>query len=199
MFAELNKTQPILRLHQEDLCQALGIEPTLKYQNEGGPSPAQIAELLQAHSSNPSEDLRTFVDALAFNWLVAGTDAHAKNYSVLHGGGGRVRLAPLYDLASAVPYDDLDPQRITLAMKVGSKYRIRDVTGKQWKDLAEEVQLDPGETIARVTAMARQMPEAVKEIGNRLHDDWLAHDCIQRLVEGLPKRAEDCLARLERE
>lgn len=107
--ARLTKTQTILRLHQEDCCQALGKVPTLKYQNEGGPSAQDIAELLRVHSSRAHEDVERFVDALAFNWLIGGTDAHAKNYSLLHASGGRVRLAPLYDLASVLPYGRFDP------------------------------------------------------------------------------------------
>jgi serine/threonine-protein kinase HipA len=123
--------QPVLRLHQEDLCQALGVRPTMKYQNEGGPGPAGIADLLREHSSRPEEDVAAFVDALAFNWLIGGTDAHAKNYSLLHGGGGRVRLAPLYDLASVLPYPGMDPRRAAMAMRIGGKYRLHDIRKRQ--------------------------------------------------------------------
>jgi serine/threonine-protein kinase HipA len=107
--AALGKTQPVLRLHQEDMCQALGVRPHSKYQNDGGPSPERIADLLRDHSDKPQQDLDTFTDALLFNWLIGGSDGHAKNYSLLHGAGGHVRLAPLYDLASALPYPSLNP------------------------------------------------------------------------------------------
>jgi serine/threonine-protein kinase HipA len=90
----------VMRVHQEDVCQALAILPTRKYQNEGGPGVSTVVELLRTHSSAREEDIRSFVDAVGFNWLIAGTDAHAKNYSLLIAGGPRVRLAPLYDLAS---------------------------------------------------------------------------------------------------
>lgn len=88
---------PVLRVHQEDMCQALGIPPTAKYQSEGGPSPEQIIDLLRtevrpAHTAEAQ--VADFVDALALNWIIAGTDAHAKNYSPLL-SGARVRLAPL--------------------------------------------------------------------------------------------------------
>ena len=95
----------IRRLHQEDTCQALGLPPTGKYENEGGPGAAPIVELLRTYSSRPTDDVWTFVQALALNWLIGGTDAHAKNYSVLIGAGGRARLAPLYDIASTLTYD----------------------------------------------------------------------------------------------
>src|SRR3546814_4239685 len=73
------------RVHQEDMCQALGLHPSQKYQSDGGPSPDKIADLLRV-SMPPraaSSAVEAFVDALAFNWLVAAPDAHAKNYALL--------------------------------------------------------------------------------------------------------------------
>jgi serine/threonine-protein kinase HipA len=84
----------IIRVHQEDICQVMGVLPTRKYQNEGGPAPADIVELLRSYSTDRETDLDTFVDALGFNWLIAGTDAHAKNYSLLLASGPTVRFAP---------------------------------------------------------------------------------------------------------
>lgn len=92
----------IIRVHQEDVCQALGLTPTKKYQNEGGPSPANIVELLRAYSTDRVADVDTFVAVIGFNWLIAGTDAHAKNFSLLL-SAPHVRLAPLYDVASILP------------------------------------------------------------------------------------------------
>src|SRR5262249_6698729 len=129
------EVQPILRLHQEDLCQAMAVKPALKYENEGGPGVAAVVSLLRAHSSSAAEDVGTFIDALLFNWLIAGTDGHAKNYAILHGGGGRVRLSPLYDIASALPYGHLDVRKLKLAMKIGGKYRVAEIGAHQWRKL----------------------------------------------------------------
>jgi serine/threonine-protein kinase HipA len=93
----------------------MAVHPAATYQSEGGPAPARIAALLREHSTQAEEDVAAFFDALAFSWLTAGTDAHAKNYSVLHSAGGRVRLAPLYDLATALLHEGLDPERLRLA------------------------------------------------------------------------------------
>jgi serine/threonine-protein kinase HipA len=67
----------IIRVHQEDVCQALGIMPTKKYQNEGDAGATQIIELLRTYSTDRDADIETFVEAVAFNWLIVGTDAHA--------------------------------------------------------------------------------------------------------------------------
>lgn len=131
----------LLRVHQEDLCQALGVVPTRKGQRDGGPGPAAIAELLRTHSSAASEGVQRFVDALAFNWLIAGTDAHAKNYSLRLGSHGRVRLAPLYDLGSALPYPGLRQDKLSLAMKIGNTCRLRDLRRHHWEKLARELRL----------------------------------------------------------
>jgi serine/threonine-protein kinase HipA len=115
----------VVRVHQEDLCQALGVAPEHKYQSEGGPGPAEIAHLLRA--AMPEEaaktSVRRFADALIWNWIIAGTDAHAKNYSLLL-AGREVRLAPLYDVTSALPYEN--ERHLQLAMKVGDGYALVD-------------------------------------------------------------------------
>lgn len=183
--------QTILRLHQEDACQALGLPPTRKYQNHGGPGPKQIVALLRTCSSTPAEDVATFVDALAFNWLIAGTDAHAKNYALLH-GPGRVRLAPLYDVASALPYDDLDFQRLKLAMKIGKEYRLGDIGLRQWVTLAQDLRLDPDVTVGRVAKMATRLADQVPPVREGALGQGLAHPVVDRLAERIVQRAEHC-------
>jgi serine/threonine-protein kinase HipA len=96
-----------------------------KYENEGGPGVEQIAALLR-DALPPREStaaVRRFADALTWNWLIAGTDAHAKNYSLLL-AGDQVRLAPLYDVASALPYPEAHVRRLRFAMKLGGDYRV---------------------------------------------------------------------------
>jgi serine/threonine-protein kinase HipA len=185
-------TQPILRLHQEDACQALGLPPTLKYQNEGGPSPSDIVELIRGHSAAPADDVSTFVDALAFNWLIGGTDAHSKNYSLLHGGGGRVRLAPLYDIASALPYPEMDPRRIKLAMRIGSKYRVFDIGRRHWVALAEELAIDSEGTVARIAEMASNAIDSVPAVRRSMAASGLDHPIVARLSDLLLERATQC-------
>jgi serine/threonine-protein kinase HipA len=184
----------LLRVHQEDMCQAFAILPTRKYQNEGGPGIRDIFALLQTNSSSAAEDVDTFLDSVAFNWLIAGTDAHAKNYALLIGAEARVRLAPLYDLASILPYTHINIERVKLSMKIGGEYRLRDIRLNNWSKLAEELRLDPDRIIQRAIDFARQLVDHVPDVGRRMVGEGITHPIIARLVEQLTARATKCLA-----
>lgn len=182
----------IVRVHQEDICQALGILPTKKYQSEGGPTPADVIELLRTYSTDRVADVDTFIDALGFNWLIAGTDAHAKNYSLLLAGGPLVRLAPLYDIASILPYDDVDMQKIKLAMKIGGEYKLSQISLRDWQKFARETRLDPDKVIAGLFSMAEQLPDIVAAVREQAQKDGLDNAIIGRLAEHLIARAKQC-------
>lgn len=100
----------VVRLHQEDICQALSALPEKKYESSGGPSAVQIIRLLQQVC--PQEDTETFIQGLIANYLLGAPDAHAKNYSLLHLPDGVTRLAPFYDVASGIPYEHLSSNGI---------------------------------------------------------------------------------------
>jgi len=111
----------LLRLPQEDCCQALSVPPTLKYEAEGGPGVHAILELLKA-SDDPDADRTVFLRALVVFWLLGATDGHAKNFSIHLFPGGRFRMAPLYDVISAQPSVDAGQIRrnqMKLAMALG--------------------------------------------------------------------------------
>ncbi|WP_314963855.1 type II toxin-antitoxin system HipA family toxin [Bradyrhizobium cosmicum] len=182
----------IVRVHQEDICQALGILPTVKYQNDGGPSPADVIELLRTYSTDRVADVDTFVDALGFNWLIAGTDAHAKNYSLLLAGGPHVRLAPLYDIASILPYDDIDLQKIKLAMKIGGDYKLSQISLRDWQRFARETRLDADKVVAGLISLTEQLPDIVAAVRKQAQKDGLDNAIIGRLADHLIGRANQC-------
>jgi serine/threonine-protein kinase HipA len=182
----------IIRVHQEDVCQALSIHPTRKYENEGGPGVREIVKLLTTCSSRPNEDVQRFVDALAFNWLIGGTDAHAKNYSMLIGPEGRARLAPLYDIASMLPYD-FDLQRVRLAMKIGGEYRLRDIGRREWRKLGSDLRLDVEPLLERVRQLAVMIPDNVSDIRRAVQEEGLDHPLTGHLSDALADRARHCV------
>ncbi len=205
-LSEFSKTTQVYRVHQEDFCQALRVHPSLKYQNDGGPGPKQVIDLLRANVSsaqrskerkvpNASEDdVSVFLDALILNWLIGGTDAHAKNYSILIGGGGLVRLAPLYDIASILAYSDIDPQKAKLAMKIGDEYRIRDIGFPEWRKLSANIRIDGDMLVNRARAMATALPDVLADEIRRMRDRGLTHQVIDRLAKSLHERASRVVA-----
>lgn len=184
----------LVRIHQEDICQALGVHPGRKYQSDGGPSPEAIADLLRSVMTPglALDAIRRLVDALAFNWIVAGTDAHAKNYSLLH-AGHQTRLAPLYDIASALPYDTSNGRKLKLAMKLGREYRLTATDRpSSWRLLADDVGLPYEQVAAQVTKLTQQIAPAFAEVAADPAVVELASDLPERLVDAVAARAEHC-------
>jgi serine/threonine-protein kinase HipA len=179
----------ITRVHQEDVCQALAVHPTSKYENEGGPGARAIAELLREHSRDPEEDVRTFIESLIFNWLIGGTDAHAKNYAILIGADGEARLAPLYDLASALPYAATQARKLKLAMKIGGKYRLHEIGTHQWHKLAHELRFPVDMVQASLARMTLSMADHVSDVLKRERLRGLSHPIVSKLAKSLVDRA----------
>jgi serine/threonine-protein kinase HipA len=191
VMGDFSRNTPVYRVHQEDMCQALGLHPSRKYQNEGGPGPTEIIALLRASVGGGAvaikEDIETFVKAVLFNWLIGGTDAHAKNYSILI-GGGIVRLAPLYDIASILPYPHIDPMKAKLSMKIGDAYLLRDVGWRQWRKFAEQIRMPADVVVDMGRSMAESLPALVAGEHARARSEGLNHPVIDRLAETLTTR-----------
>lgn len=146
------------RVHQEDICQALSVHPSLKYQSDGGPGVGDIADLL---GRLPIEDrdvnAQRFFKALSYNVLIGGTDAHAKNYSLIL-IGSRAQISPLYDAASAAPYDQR--KRLQSSMKIGDHWTILDVTKSDWYKVGRRLGIPGEQAVAWVDELRNQLPGA---------------------------------------
>jgi serine/threonine-protein kinase HipA len=175
------------RIHQEDLCQALGFAPDLKYQNEGGPTPAGIVGLLRRALPGAEADVSVlrFLDALTFNWLIAGTDAHSKNYSLLL-AGSQVRLAPLYDIASALPYSDVPVQKLRLAMKFGGSYLMTPRYPEMWSKVGKELGLSPDVVAEHARTLMDRLPDAFA--------DAARDPAVIAITSSMPARLVDAVA-----
>ncbi|MCY4422871.1 MAG: HipA domain-containing protein [Acidimicrobiaceae bacterium] len=171
------------RVHQEDVCQALGFESRDKYQASFGPSPVDIAELLDGASTKQASKA-LFRDALVCNWLLAAPDAHAKNYSLLMGREG-YSLAPLYDVCSSAPYHQPVDQ-ITMAMKVGDAWGVEEAgDAAAWIACAQDLGLDAEETLARVEELSEMMPAALTAAVDSLPENCADSPMVVSLVDSL--------------
>jgi serine/threonine-protein kinase HipA len=185
-------TTGVIRVHQEDLCQAFGTGPDRKYQRDGGPSPTAIAALLRGHMRQADADrsVARFLEALIWNWIIAGTDAHAKNYSLLLSGSS-VRLAPLYDVASILPYAQGRERDLQMSMRLGGTYDLwpaRDF----WPRAATELGLRPDAVRARVRELADIAPAAFSEAADDPAIVALRRPLVAQLVDRIADRARRC-------
>lgn len=108
----------LVRLPQEDMCQALNIAPARKYESDGGPGMVQIMQLLNG-SASPNEDRKQFFKAQIIFWVLCAIDGHAKNFSIFLEPQGHYRLTPFYDVMSAYPLiasKGLQKQKVKMAM-----------------------------------------------------------------------------------
>lgn len=126
----------LIRLPQEDCCQALSVPPTRKYQNEGGPGIVEICGLLQG-SDEPLRDRANFLKATILFWLIGATDGHAKNFSIALMPGGRFAMTPLYDVLTVQPILDavqLQIKDMKLAMRAGKgrHYKVSEIQGRHF-------------------------------------------------------------------
>jgi serine/threonine-protein kinase HipA len=128
----------ITRLHQEDLCQALGVLPAAKYEVEGGPSITQVVALLRELGT--ARDLRAFALAVLVNFVLGNSDAHGKNFALLYEGTGSVRLAPVYDVVSTAVYDNVTNR---LAMQIGGEDDPDRITSATWTRMLVEAGFRP--------------------------------------------------------
>lgn len=177
----------LMRIHQEDVCQALGIHPALKYQSEGGPDITKVMELMN-RSSQPVEDRRRLMEGVAFNYLILGTDAHAKNYSLLLGRNQQVRLARLYDIASFLPYIERYKE-CRFAMKIGGYYKDTQIRPRHFDKMARACEFPAQGLIKIVMEMADQIPDAADKVNKAMADKGVAHPVVEDLVELLKKRS----------
>jgi len=181
------------RLHQEDLCQALGRMPSTKYEQEGGPTFAEAVEVVRKQSAEPLRDLQQLLRWLVFGTLVGNADGHGKNLSLLYERPGVARLAPFYDLVCTHAYPQLDHE---LAMSVGGRRDPGQIGRAQWQRLAAEVGIGRRLVLDEVERMATRMPsvwEEVVEAHRVLHGETPAMQLIRRVVR---RRCRHALGRL---
>jgi serine/threonine-protein kinase HipA len=197
----VNDDGSVTRVHQEDICQALAVYPARKYEREdGGPGPVTIIDMLRENIS-PNRAARsaiqTFCQALAYNWVIFGPDAHAKNYSLLL-SGSTVRLAPLYDISSVAAYPDrYDLRTMAMAMAVNGKYENRLVTGDDWRALANSVGVDPDEMTGWVHHIVSNTPDALVDAA-RHEQDWVSRlPMTHVLIEGVAANSKQLLRWVE--
>lgn len=183
----------LLRLPQEDFCQALSVPSTLKYQRDGGPGILTILERLK-ESDRPVEDRRNFLKAQMAFWLLGATDGHAKNFSIAHRPGGGFRLTPLYDILSAQPLADagtLRRNRFRMAMSLGTNnhYRMDEIQNRHFRETADAAGLPVGTVEEICGEFQKTVPAALDHLVSTA-DNIIPAGLLDSLVVGIRSRQE---------
>ncbi|MXZ14556.1 MAG: type II toxin-antitoxin system HipA family toxin [Acidimicrobiales bacterium] len=185
----------VLRLHQEDLCQALGLAPSLRYEQHGGPSLPQVVAMLRRHSTSPADDLADLIDALIYQWVIGAPDGHAKNFSILL-DGAEVRLAPMYDVCSVLPYLALD-ETVGHAFALGGSHSVApEQAAAHWTRFAHDAGLHADDLLARLADIVSAVPDACAAEATLLSSNHASSPRVSLLLERLTARAHACLRQL---
>ena len=152
----------IIRLPVEDMCQANGVAPALKYENEGGPGITKIMALLRS-SLHAEKDRFRFMRTVFLFWLLGAIDGHAKNFSIFLRQGGRFELAPVYDVISAYPLAEkrqVEYRDMKMAMALRGKnvhYAWHEIMARHWFSHS-----------AKVNFPRAQMQQIIDDVTGRL-------------------------------
>ena len=181
----------LLRLPQEDCCQALSVPSSLKYDSDGGPGMSDLLDLLQG-SDTPSVDRRLFLKSQIVFWLLGATDGHAKNFSVFLGPGSRFSLTPLYDVMSAQPAVDagkIRKNQYKFALAVGDNrhYVMDTILPRHLMQTAESSGVK-GTVVEELCAEVAESAEyAIGEALGSLPEDF-PEPLVDSIVQGMRAR-----------
>lgn len=175
--------QQLTRLQQEDFCQALGIVPEMKYQNEGGPGFAACFDILRQAARPSAPSVLRLMDYAVFNALIGNHDAHAKNFSLLLSPRGWV-LAPLYDALSTAIYPVLSSK---MAMKIGSRYKFTELELRHWQAFIAGAGFSWALARKRILEIARTLPGRARELATTA--PHAGNTVVGRIVELIEQRA----------
>ncbi len=176
----------LVRLHQEDFCQALGVLPEQKYESEGGPALLQCFTLLHEKSIRPAADRMALLRWTIFNFLIANADAHAKNLAILFTDRGPL-LAPFYDLICTQVYPDLTERQ---AMKIGGENRPLWIQRRHWERFGEAIAIKPKLVLKTLRDMAASVMATAQELADEFQKTYGAFPIIEKIMAVIEKSAK---------
>lgn len=183
-----------IRLHQEDFCQALGIDASRKYEKEGGPSHKQCADLIRQHVAFPLVDLQKLLRWSLYNLLIGNADAHGKNLSLLYDRSGSPSLAPFYDLVCTRNHKNLSRE---MAMSVGGAWNPDVVYAKQLSALADDLGVRSNIVIEQVKELADRIATSLPLVVSGFRERFGDSPVLQRLPRIIRKQVRRVISQLK--
>lgn len=187
----------LLRLPQEDLCQALGIQPAFKYESDGGPGIQNIMNLLLG-SREANTDRIKFMKSVFLFWILGAIDGHAKNFSLSIKPQGRYQLTPLYDVISAYPMAakrQLEWQELNMAMALKGKnrhYLWNTIQPRHWLETADKCQFSSSMMQEIITETCDNMENVISAVTSSLPQNFPLHIC-DAIFLGMRKIKDKCV------
>ena len=183
----------LIRLPQEDMCQALNVPASKKYQDKGGPGIETIANLLMG-SDSPLQDRLFFLKLNILFWLMGAVDGHAKNFSIFLRPGGTFEMTPIYDVLSVQPSFQramLERSQYRISMKVGKRgrYRVFDIRGKDFVHTAKRAGYSGGQIDAVFEEIFDSWEHAFNETINA-QSSRIPLALMDSIYKGFEKRLE---------
>jgi serine/threonine-protein kinase HipA len=185
----------IRRVHQEDMCQAVGRMPENKYESNGGPRLSDLAKLIRSDMTAVPDDIRALADFAVINVVTGAPDGHSKNISALLYANGERSVAPLYDLATGLAYAQNNVDR-SVALSIGSERHVSRIMTKQWAKAAGVLGLDSGELIDRVAFLAAGFPDAFRDALDEVRGVPGAAEVSERSLGDVARHCKVILANL---
>jgi len=177
-YDRYEKDNNIVRLHQEDFCQALGYSFNNKYETDRGPTFSDCYRLVRDSSSEPVIDTENLLKWLIFNYIVGNSDNHAKNLSFLYKENGDVRQAPFYDLVCTRAIEQINAE---LAFSIGGNYDPGNITRRNWTDLANDCDIAPRYLSGLLGLVAEQVRKANVETKKKFESKYGNFPALQRI------------------
>lgn len=175
----------VVRLHQEDFCQALGVHPRNKYEADGGPTLADMMRLLDRHSGDALTDQTRLYRAVLFNLIIAGTDAHAKNFALVYSPtAGAPRLAPLYDMNSMYPYAK-QRRDMRSSLRVAGHYKLYEITRAHLTQRIDGSRLRARDMEAVCDELLDALPQAARRLASDMVEQGMHSDIPAAITDGI--------------
>ncbi|VVS92225.1 type II toxin-antitoxin system HipA family toxin [Desulfoluna spongiiphila] len=166
------------RLHQEDFCQALGVMPDRKYENEGGPGYADCVQAINSLCTTPVLEKNKLIDWMVFNFLIGNCDAHAKNISLLYTQAGTT-LAPFYDLVSTLIYPELSQK---MAMHIGGKGQMNYLFPIHWQRLTDDLEISPKQLSRKMKTMSSLLGALADQVKEEIPADPTFQETASKIM-----------------
>jgi serine/threonine-protein kinase HipA len=199
-YAQTSSGVRVTRLHQEDFCQALGVNPDVKYERQGGPNLAAMFALTRQASTIPARDIPKLLGFVIFNFLIGNPDAHAKNYSLIYRQrpqSVQTAISPLYDVNNGAAFRDcFKSQRARLAQSIGGCFDPTELDWSHWATQARTIGSSPTALRKALLTMAKKVQEAMTPLRDELRDTDADSPRLDLIVDDVSNRCEAWIRKL---